>query len=335
MALKHIEKLLELLREKDRYLITTHERPDADGLGAQIGLDFLLRSWNKDTIIFNQDPNPRLYNSHGVSMLNVRENTPIVDLKGRTVIIVDANTKDRIGSIAKYIADDESNLIIIDHHEGTSADYKNSFIYPETSACCEIIYQLIEMAKVKIPKKTAEAIYRGIILDTGHFKYGKTTGTTHRIVANLLEAGISPAKVSEDILGRWTYKRLEARKILYQNLAYTPCKRIGWFSINHSEITRLQNSDPNIFEDIALDIFEAKEFYITVLFAEREKNSVRASLRSRNGINLLPVISQFGGGGHASACGIKVAKPLETVISEIISALLDDPNLFENSTGNK
>lgn len=317
---KDFQKLLDLLLAQERILLTTHIRPDPDGWGAQIGLYYLMQSKKKDVLIFNQDPYAGKTFNNGSFEAIVYNDGHDFDrsiLENRTVVSLDNSSIERLGKAASYIKEDHSNLIVIDHHDGIPSNGKTFFMFPHASATSEIVYVLLALAEQEPPLHVAQALYTGLVFDNGFFRYGKTTSLSHRVAARLLNANVKPAEISEMLHAGYRFSRLKVRQILYNNLQSTEDKRIAWFAV-HVDTLKAEGASLDDLGGLVDDLFEAAEVQIGILFSQRGPNFTRVAFRSRYAINVLPLAEKFGGGGHKTACGVKLDLELDEAIREII-----------------
>ena len=313
-------KLWECLLAQDRFLLTTHARPDPDGWGSELALDYLLRKHSKDCLIFNKDPYiSATLQSHDARVYTDEEEFDRSVLRNRAVVSVDNSNLDRVGAATQYIQSDHSNLIVIDHHDNIKPSSHNAkfFMFPKASATTEIIYVLYHISETKLPLEIAEALYTGLVVDSGHFRYGKTSSVTHRVAARLLANQVQPAKISEMLYARFSLARLKARQWLYPNLQISDGGRLVYFAM---DATKLQAIDISLddLDGLIDECFEVREVQIALLFTQRRAQFTRVSCRARAGIDMLNIAEKFGGGGHKTACGISLDMSLDDTLATIV-----------------
>ena len=319
----NFHKLWECLLERDYFLLTTHFSPDPDGWGSQLGLDYLLRKHGKDCLIFNND----LYlggepQKHEARVYTSEQDFDHSLLEGRTIVSLDNSSLNRIGTPADYIKEDKSNLIIVDHHDGMEADNQSIFIFPRSSATSEIVYILYNITNTEPPIEIAEALYRGLVMDTGHFRYAKTSPITHRVAARLLACKVKPAHVSEDIYMRFSLSRLYARQLLYPTMQLSEDKQIVYFAL-HIDNLQVANVRLDDLDGLLDECFEVKEIKIALLFTQREQKLTRVNCRARTGVDMLSIVQKFDGGGHKTACGMHMPMKLDVAINEVLPLFKD------------
>jgi phosphoesterase RecJ-like protein len=315
-------KLLNVLKSQDRFLITTHTNPDHDGIGAEIGLDHLLRSIGKESIIVNPEviSEARRYLDPMGRILSVDSIRGNLHNGNHMIVGVDTGETRRIEHIRELIPG--ANLIFIDHHDTGSPDGKTLFQFASIGSSCEIIYELIELAEVPLPVDVANALYTGIIADTGSFRYGKTTPRTHEIAARLLAAGVSPQMMSEYLYSSSPVQRLYARRELYSSMKILEEERVVYFTLTTEMLQRIGISYDNL-AGIVNEPLEAKNISCSILFFAKEPGITKLSIRSKSGIDMLPAATRYGGGGHKNACGATIPLDLDAAIREFIPWAVD------------
>ena len=311
--------LLDRLLGVDRLLLSTHRNPDPDGIGAEIGLEFLLRQKGKDCLVLNHDPlsaKLRFLDPGGI-ILSFPERPPEPQLRDRTVVFLDNSDIARSGEIEQWIASDRSNLIVIDHHDGITSDMKTYFLRPDIGSTSEIVQELIEFSGLSITSAVAQALYAGLVTDTGHFRYRKTRPESHRLAARLLELGVDPPVVAERLASGFPVGRLLARRTVYDTLQVNAAETMAWIVIQRKDLQEYNVT----FEDLdglVNELLEPDQIQIAMVFVVREAGKTKVSLRSKGDVNLLPAVHAYGGGGHKNACGATIPLELHNALREFL-----------------
>ncbi len=312
------ERLLARLSRDSRFLITTHKNADPDGLGAELGMEHLLRTRGADVLIVNQEPLSEKFDFlDAAGRVRAFDVTPGEKLSGRTVVMVDNSDVQRAGAPGNFVHEDRTNLVIIDHHDGLPSDFESTFLAPDVGSTSEIVYSLCRQAGVALPLEVARALYAGIVVDTGHFRYGKTRAQTHRIAAELLELGVEPAPLAERLLDNQPVERLLLKRTLYNQLRLNESRTLAYIPVRRRYVEELNLSYDDL-EGIANELIQPTEVQVGILFTEREREMTRVSVRSRGRVDMLPAVVQFGGGGHRNACGATLAVPIEEAVRMFI-----------------
>ena len=318
-----LKTLTEKLLEKKSFALTTHVRPDPDGWGSELALAYLLKEKNKDVIIFNHDPykgsnSVFLKKQLAIPVYNHEHNFDRSLLDNRTIVSLDNSDLHRLGEVSKYIKEDLSNLLVIDHHDGDLHSSKNFFQFPNASSTTEIICTLLLLSKIEIPHSIAEVLYIGLVVDNGFFSYRKTNPLSHRIATHLLKRNVKPALIAEKMKACFSFEeRIAARQYMYSKLHSTENNQIAWFAVSEDELKKNNIKKDNI-KGFTNELFEIKEVQIAILFTQKQNQQTRASLVSRSHIDLLPVTEGYQGGGHKTACALNIELNLESAVQTLI-----------------
>ena len=183
-----LETVAAELRNRDRFLLTAHEGPDGDALGSLLGMHQLLRLLGKDSVMFlaaKEFPLPVEYR-----FLPLEEvfHEPPADMADRTVVFLDCGNIDRMP--VDFLTEGGNTVINIDHHHDNTRFGDYNLVQVGASSTAEIVYDLAVLLGVRLTSEMASALYVGLVTDTGKFMYESTTAHTHRVVAELIEAGV-------------------------------------------------------------------------------------------------------------------------------------------------
>lgn len=319
---EELTRLLRIFQLEDNFIITTHKNADPDGLGSELGLEFLLGRFGKKRIILNPDPlsekllfldpNNKVSSIEQVSQENIPQNPKIV--------IVDNSELSRIGDVSKFLLDDKSNLVIIDHHDGIEP-FEGLFCFPEIGSTSEIVYELIELANLNLDTPTASAIYSGIVMDTGQFKYSKTRPRTHEIAATLIRNyGINPENIIRKMFEDSSHKVLLLKQEVFSTLTIFPENQLATIEIPRKLLEKYGFTF-NPLEGITNELLSPRDIKIAVTFIEQDDNTIKISLRSKDDYDVCTVAKNYGGGGHRNASGAVIAGSLNSVKQEITQNL--------------
>src|SRR6266436_9852407 len=198
-----LSQVVELIEAKHRFAITSHIRPDGDGLGSSLGLYWLLRALDKDPEVIMRDPVPHSYRSlPGAADIRV---TPAIDKPYDAVFVIECSDVDRPGLINL----EKQVVVNIDHHSTSALFGTINWIDATASAVGEMIYNLCKAMGVRVTKEIAEGIYTALLTDTGSFHYSNTTERTFKIASELVRAGVRPARIAEAIFGSYQWPKIE------------------------------------------------------------------------------------------------------------------------------
>ncbi|NOX98106.1 MAG: bifunctional oligoribonuclease/PAP phosphatase NrnA [Nitrospirae bacterium] len=310
-------KIIEVLRNKESFLITSHLRPDGDAIGSQLALASLLEEMGKSIIIVNVDPVPDpfrfLPESDRITNDFIPEDPPEVAL------VLDTSSLDRTGRVAGLVR--KAKLVInIDHHISNEKFGDINLIEEDAGAVGEQIFSLIRSLDCPIGKKRAVSLYTAILTDTGAFQYDNTTEKTHRIARHLLREGVEPALITEKIYQNVSFSRQKLLGLALATLRRNPREGVGWIRLTREMYRKAEAKDSET-DGFINYVRSIKGIRLALLFQETDKkNQVRVSFRSSREINVNDLAQQFGGGGHPRAAGCTVEGDIEEVENKVLAA---------------
>lgn len=314
--MNEIEHIIQVLKNNDFFLVTSHLNPDGDSVGSQLALVSLLKEMGKRAVIIDEDPVPNnlcfLPQSDRINSKLLRtEDFPQVSL------VLDCSDLERVGKVAQLVK--ETDLIInIDHHISNDKFGDINLIGEEASAVAEQIFDLIKSLGYPVGKERAVSLYTAILTDTGSFQYANTTPKTHQIAACLLKEGVSPSLLAEKVYRVDSFSRQKLLGLALGTLERTCDGSIAWFRLTREMYQQSQSSpeETNGFIDCISSIQGVK---LALLFRDREDSKVKVSFRSKGELNVASLAEHFGGGGHRGASGCLIKGSIEEVEKRVLA----------------
>lgn len=313
----HIDELLAEFRAHQRFLITSHCRPDGDAVGSVLALAEVLEQLGCQVEVVLADPVPVIFRTlPNVKRIRHVASVDDVDADLRTpVIVLECDGVARTGLAGL----DRHPLINIDHHaSGRHFGYLN-WIDENACAVAAMIYRLALAAKVEITPSMATCLYTAILSDTGAFTYSSTDADTFALVHHLASRGANPSQIARDV-----YFSNPASKIrlLGAALSNLQCEGpLAWSWITSEEMDRIgaeaEDCEGVVNYLISIDGIESAVFLREV----PEASQFRLSIRSKGKLDVARVAERFGGGGHRSASGCTLDGPLGAATELILSEL--------------
>lgn len=318
---KTFAELGEVIAGHERFVVMSHVRPDGDAIGSQIALGFSLMAMGKTVFLVNEDGVPEslvfLKGSERVTR------PPAEPLDIEVAIALDTATKPRLGDGALHAASKAKVWLNIDHHISNPAYGDFNLIDATKPATGQIVYELIRALDYPLPEETRDAIYVAVSTDTGSFQYGSTTAATYEMGADLIRCGLDVGKINVDTYDSHPYRRLELMRALLNTLDISADGRLAHWELldkTRGELS-LQPDDSEGLIDLIRGV---KGVLVAAFFEELEGGKIRVSMRSKDkGVNVCDVATQFGGGGHALAAGIRMAGPIADAKKKVLAALED------------
>ncbi len=312
---KQLHDVLKVFRESDSFVITAHRRPDGDCIGSQLSLLRLLERWDKEVHLVNPDPAPAPFDFL-VDRADFSCEPP--ERQMETAIVIDCGNMERTADLKNYLQNSEV-LVCLDHHRNNAVSADVSAVFPDISSVGEITYFLYREAEENITPEIALALYVSILTDTGCFRHANTSSRTHRVVADLIDLGeFEPYRVYSDIYERET---LESVILLGKVLANLNQKNgIVWGEVTRELFEETGTTEEDLKEVINY-LRQVNQSEVALLFCERNENTVKVSFRAKSSLDLLPVVNNFGGGGHSGAAGASIKGDMAEVRDKVLQVV--------------
>lgn len=312
-----LSQVVELIENKDNFAITTHIKPDGDGVGSSLGLFWLLRSLGKQAdVIVNGEVPPAYMSLPGAETIRDVSN---VNGKYDAVFVIECSDLTRPGITGL----DKQFTVNIDHHATSEHFGTINWIDSTASAVGEMIYNLCKAIGGKITSEIAECVYMALVTDTGSFHFPNTSDRTLKVASELIKAGAQPAKIGEAVYHNYPWSRIELMRQVLDTVRRDETGRIAMMrqTLAMHESAEAVDGDNNGFVNIPL---AAREVVAVVYMREVGPGKYRASLRSKGNINVAKVAESFGGGGHKNAAGLGVEGDWDKKELEIVAAISNE-----------
>jgi bifunctional oligoribonuclease and PAP phosphatase NrnA len=325
--LNAIQKLLE---SPKKITIVSHRNPDGDAMGSSLALLHFLKQLHHDVTFISPNEFPDflawLPGTKDVVIFEREfEKASKILIKSDLIFTLDFNALHRTGdAMQKTLETLEVPMVMIDHHQ-TPDDYP-IFTFSDTNygSTCEMIYDFINALGFNnlINIEVATCIYVGIVTDSGSFRFPKTTATTHRCVADLIEKGINNSEIHNFLFDNANYNRLQLLGRALQNLVVLPEYQTSYISLSQEELNTFKHEKGDT-EGIVNYGLTIKGIDFTAIFIEnKEEGIVKISFRSQGSFDVNQFArNHFNGGGHINAAGGKSFLSLEETIQQFISIL--------------
>ena len=294
-----LSQVVELIENKQKFAITTHIKPDGDGVGSSLGLCWLLRSLGKSAEVVVRGEIPPAYRS--LPGADEIRNLERIDKAYDAVFVIECSDLQRPGIEGL----DNEFTVNIDHH-ATSAHFGTvNWIDSTASAVGEMIYNLCKAIGGRVTKEIAECVYMALVTDTGSFHFSNTTDRTLKVASELIKAGARPAAISEAVYNNYPWSRIELMRQVLGTVKRDESGKVACMrqTLKMREEAGAIDGDNNGFVNIPL---AAREILAAVYMREVGENVYRVSLRSKGDINVAKVAEKFGGGGHRNAAGLRI-----------------------------
>jgi len=322
-----IDRVVAEVRDRDRFILTAHEGPDGDALGSLLGMHHLLTQLGKDSLMFMAAKEFPLPIEYRFLPLEEVFHEPPADMADRTVVFLDCGNIDRMP--VDFLTDGGNFIINIDHHHDNTRFGDVNLVDTRASSTAEIVYDLGRRLGGRLTPEIASALYVGLVTDTGKFMYENTDAGTHRIAADLIEAG-----VQVDDTYRRLYEHVPLEKLRLVARALEKIQRHCDDRLVLTYVTEADYEASGAGEEMTEGIIDhlrsvegAKVAALVRDQGTRGRAARKVSLRSSEGdVDVSAVARRHGGGGHKRAAGFSTDLELEQLIEFLcgeVSAQLD------------
>ncbi len=304
-----LKEVLKNIEQRNRFLLTSHARPDGDAIGSALACSQILRLMGKQAEVVLRDGVPRIYRSLPFADDVVQAER--VNGKYDAAIILECDSIQRT-----HLKGLENQFLInIDHHLSGRPFANVNWIDPKAVATAEMVYRVAREARVKISPEIATCLYTAVLTDTGSFMFGGTNEHTFALARELVLAGADPARCARNV-----YFGHSTAKMRLLGAALSHLQREGsvasiWVTQDEMNQFNAKEEDCEGLVNYALSIYDVQ---VAILLRELSDKRVRVSLRSKGEINVASVAEHFGGGGHECASGFSIDGPLQDALSRIL-----------------
>jgi len=291
-----LARIVDAIRARQRFVLSSHARPDGDAIGSQMAMAYALRAMGKDVRIVNSDPAP--------PPLMVFPGVPDIEIAREVGGDFDAAVIMECGDLARTgVAGLERGFVInIDHHPGNTGYGQINWFEPAAAACGEMVFDAIAALDVRLTPEMATHVYVAILTDTGSFHFSSISPRTFDICRVLLESGVDPVRVARSVYDSNTMARLKLFGAVLSGMQVDATGRIAVLYIDH-EIARAAGGSYDDTDGLINEPLTVKEIQAVVFFKHVQGDEYRVSMRSKGAIDIGAVAKAFAGGGHKNAAG--------------------------------
>lgn len=313
------ETLGEIFRRNNTFALMSHMRPDGDAIGSQLGLGLALEAMGKEVFYWNVDglPESLAFLPGSEKIMMPPADAPQIDV----AVALDTATKVRLGDGNLVAAAKAKLWVNIDHHISNPLYGDVNYVDATSPATGQIVYEILQALDMPITAGSRDAIYVAVSTDTGSFQYDSTTARTYRMAADLVERGLAVGDINAKTYDSHPYRRIELLRALLNTLELSPDGRVAHWEM-HDQLRLDLALKPEDSEGLIDMIRAIRGVQVAVFFEELPGGKVRVSLRSKDrSVNVCDIATQFGGGGHALAAGIRMPGPMPEAKQQVLAAI--------------
>jgi len=307
------DSILSFIERHNSFILTTHDQPDADGLGAEAVLAAIIKKTGKKAYILNSSPIPKYlqYIKEGFEIEKWDSETHAPLLENAAMLVADTSEEFHMGAIREAIRK-VREVFYIDHHDPKPMTKLKGFVDSTAASTSELTVELaIEMGFTLDPF-TATAAYAGIVFDSGFFAYPKTSMRTFKAAIKTLEWGATPNNIYRQLMENSSCASVLLQKQALSSLEFYAGTTIAIMILRWEDFERA-GAEFDEVENIVSIPLKAREVEASILLREREQGEIFCSLRSKGKLNVSKIAQNFGGGGHVTAAGFRSYGMDETI----------------------
>lgn len=316
-------RFVELVRTSQRWVLTSHLRPDCDALGSELGMCLILEALGKQVQIVNPqrtppnlqfiDPQRRIQTLH-------EDVLPAAVAECDALLVLDTSAWAQLGNMGEVVRGFAGRKLVLDHHRSEDDLGAEMFKDVEAEATGRLVVEAADQLGVRLTVEMARPLFAAVATDTGWFRFSSTTSGTYRTAARLIEAGAVPAELYHALYEQDSLARV---RLIGRALARAQTE-LGGLLIHTAillEDFAATGALPSDTEDIINLTLTVGGTQVAVILVEQAAGGCKVSLRSRGELDCSRVAEQFGGGGHKAAAGAMLAEPLASARQHVLDAV--------------
>ncbi len=313
-----LKEVLKEIEQRNRFLLTSHARPDGDAVGSALACCQILRAMGKEAEVVLRDGVPRIYQRLPFAEQVIQTERVNGGYEAAIILECDSIQRTRLWGLESRF------LINIDHHLSGRPFAHVNWIDPKAVATAEMVYRLAREAGVKITPEIATCLYTAVLTDTGSFMFEGTNEHTFELARELVLAGADPAHCARNV-----YFGHSTAKMRLLGAALSNLRREGalaWISVTQEQMLRCHAKEEDC-EGLVNYALSMQDVEVALFFREVPDGRFRVSLRSKGKLDVAAVAERFGGGGHQCASGCALDGPLPVAAARIIKELRLGPSV--------
>jgi phosphoesterase RecJ-like protein len=317
-------RFIDVVRSHQRFLLTTHVRPDCDALGSCLGMAGVLEKLGKIVRIVNGQATPpnlkfidpqRRIEALGNQVLPA----DLLAADFEVLMVLDTSAWAQLGPMAEIVRGTRAKKIVLDHHQSSDELGAEDFRDTDAEATGRLVVEAAEQLGVAITPELARPLFCALATDTGWFRFASTTGDTYRFAARLVDAGAQPSELYHDL---YETNSLARTKLIGRILSRVESELEGKlvYTAAMLEDFRATGALPTDTEDVINLTLAVGTAKLAMIMIEQQDGGFKVSFRSRCSVDCSKLAEQFGGGGHKAAAGAHVQGPFEVAREKLLTA---------------
>jgi len=317
-------RFTEIIRSSQRFLLTSHIRPDCDALGSELGMAGVLESLGKTVSIVNGHATPPSLQfidpAQRLKMLHT-DVQPADLINFDVLLVLDTSAWAQLGPMGDVLRASHARKLVLDHHVDSDDLGAEFFKDTQAEATGRLVVEAAGQLGVKLTREMAMPLFAAIATDTGWFRFGSTTSDTMRYAGQLIDAGAVPSQIYAQLYEQDTLPRLQLRGRILARTRLDMNGRLAYTSVLNSDFEET-GALPSDTEDAINLTLAIKGVEAAVIMVEQSTGGFKLSFRSRTPqVDCSSLAKTFGGGGHKAAAGAFIAAPWPEAETKVLDAV--------------
>ncbi len=317
MAQSAAAEIAATLNGAARVVLATHADADGDAVGSVLALAHALRARRRTVLVWPIAAAPRRYRF--LPAFEEFGRTPVPVLAADDVVVaLDSADVARLPAAVVSFWRAGGALVNIDHHATNGGFGTVSWLEPAAPAAAALVWRLLGEMGGGFPEEAALCLYVGLVTDTGNFTYSNTNAWAFEMATDLMRRGVSPAAVERELYGRFSLARMNLLGAALAGMKSAAEGAIIYMIISREAVARAGAADDET-EGMVDFTRRLDGCRIGILFRELADGGVKVSFRAADGVDVRPLATAHGGGGHAAAAGCRVDGRLADVVDGVVA----------------
>ncbi|MGA2414984.1 MAG: bifunctional oligoribonuclease/PAP phosphatase NrnA [Candidatus Sulfotelmatobacter sp.] len=313
-----LQDVLRQIEQRDRFVLTSHARPDGDAIGSALACCQVLRAMGKQADVVLHDGVPRIYRALPFADQVLQADRVGGIYEAAIILECDSIHRTRLEGL------EDRFLISIDHHVSGRPFAHVNWIDPHAVATGEMVFRLAREAGTPFSPEIATCLYTALMTDTGSFMFQGTNEHTFALARELVLAGADPSHCARSIYFAHSVAKMRLLGEALRNLNTEG--HVGWTWVMQSQLERYGAKEEDC-EGLVNYVLSIGEIQVAAFFRQLPDGRFRVSLRSKGKLDVARVAESFGGGGHQCASGCSVDGPLDDAVREVLLLLRAGPSV--------
>jgi bifunctional oligoribonuclease and PAP phosphatase NrnA len=313
-----LQDVLQQIEQRDRFVLTSHARPDGDAIGSALACCQVLRHMGKQADVVLHDGVPRIYRALPFADQVLQANRVAGNYDAAIILECDSIHRTRLEGLENRF------LISIDHHVSGRPFADVNWIDPHAVATGEMVFRLAREAGTPVSPEIATCLYTALMTDTGSFMFQGTNEHTFALARELVLAGADPSHCARSIYFAHSVAKMRLLGEALRNLKTE--EHVGWTWVTQAQMDNCEAREEDC-EGLVNYVLSIGEVEVAAFFRELPDGRFRVSLRSKGQLDVARVAERFGGGGHECASGCSLDGPLAQAVRQVLEMLRRSPSV--------